>query len=194
MKKPTEKHFEFARYYIEGMTAKDAAIEAGFSAQTADKMAYKWIGLNRSESFYPALFDYVQDARNTATEETERKHQVTIDGLVSQLLILNSISVTDILAIDSDGMSIKDPEEWPEDAHKAIQEISPIKGGGFKLKLYSKLVIIEKLMRHLGAYERDNRQRISEPQSTVDYSKLTGPELRQLLELERKANGEEAIS
>lgn len=73
---PSAKHYEFAREIAKGSTITDAAIKAGFTEQTANKHAYKWLGKTREESMYPELWDLVQELKKEANDdaaETIRK-------------------------------------------------------------------------------------------------------------------------
>lgn len=56
---------------------------------------------------------------------------------------------------------------------------------GIELKLHGKDWTIEKIAKHIGFYEKDNKQKQS---NIKDYSKLSDQELKKLAELEQKAS------
>lgn len=68
MSKLTEKQKAFADYYIESLNAKDSAIKAGYSENTAGEMGYE--NLNK-----PHIKDYIDKRLNEA--KTNRIASIT---------------------------------------------------------------------------------------------------------------------
>ena len=54
--------------------------------------------------------------------------------------------------------TVKSLEESPPDLRRCIESIQSTKDG-IKIKLWSKTSALDMLMKHLGAYEKDNRQK-----------------------------------
>lgn len=70
-------------------------------------------------------------------------------------------------ALDENGEQITTPMPWvraiprdqlPREVTDAIAEVSLTDKGAFKIKMHDKGGSIDKLMRHLGLYEKDNKQ------------------------------------
>ncbi len=56
-------------------------------------------------------------------------------------------------------ISIIDSSRLPRSITGAIAEVSMTDKGTFKVKMHDKSAAIEKLMRHLGMFEKDNKQK-----------------------------------
>jgi phage terminase small subunit len=52
-----------------------------------------------------------------------------------------------------------DSATLPPHIRAAVSEVSLTDKGSFKIKLHDKIGAIEKLMRHLGMFEKDNKQK-----------------------------------
>lgn len=149
------------------MSATQAAIAAGFTEQTANARSYLWIGENREDSLYPELWDYVQELRAPAIEKAEKEAGITLDEVMKSLTEIFKTNLTDIMDIEGFGIvTVKPMAEWPEYAKTAVQEMSFQKGKGLRVKLYSKMEAIEKLLKIFGAYEKDNAQKVGQDLAT----------------------------
>ena len=103
-------------------------------------------------------------------EEVAERNQVNIGELVQELARVMRFNPKAL--VDETGSPIN-LSDLPDEVAKVIQEvkvdemfmISGAKRVTTKYKLYSKLDAIEKLAKHLGFYEKDNRQK--ENQQTV---------------------------
>lgn len=105
-------------------------------------------------------------------DETKKRNDVTIDEVVKTLASMLRFDIAELY--DENGI-LKNIHSIPKEARLMIQELNSEElytGGkdrdllGFskKVKTYSKTDAIEKLMRHLGGYDKDNEQR--KPQIT----------------------------
>jgi phage terminase small subunit len=96
--------------------------------------------------------------------ENYKRNKATIDELVNVLSGMVRFDIADLYDDDGNLMNIK---EMPLIARQMISELTSdeIKIGGEsvgqvkKVKTIAKLDAVEKLMKHLGGYEKDNSQK-----------------------------------
>lgn len=95
--------------------------------------------------------------------EVKKRNDVTIDEIVQNLAGMMRFDIADLY---NEKGQLKDIHDIPKEARLMIQQIDTeeIKTQGVfvgyakKVKAYSKIDAIEKLMKHLGGYEKDNSQ------------------------------------
>lgn len=143
----------FCEEYIVDLNGTQAAIRAGYSERTAKAIA--------SENLTkPDVRKYIKNLR----EEARERNRIKLDELIQTLAAIVRLDPIDLF---NDNGTVKNLSDIPESARKCItelklMEISSVDGpiGMMKtIKLTSKLEAIEKLMKHLGGYEKDNEQR-----------------------------------
>lgn len=138
----------FAHNLMKGMTIVDAAIEAGFSENTARKQAALWIGNNRSQSKKPLLYDYYESLKKKAESEAVATLQENLEFLTE---VLRS-DVKDFMEFDGYATYFKKFDDVG-DKTKLIHKLKLSKGKGHEFELYSKMDAVEKFMKHFGAYK-----------------------------------------
>lgn len=152
-----DKRKAFAREYIMDRSPKYAAIRAGYPARTADVQGQQL--LKHDEVIKEiARIDALTWKRNTAT----------IDELLSTLSDIARANVTDLFKEDGTMRSLKD---IPEHVKRAISSISvkehylggELAGVTHRIKMSGKQEAIDKMLKVLGAYERDNMQKNAQP-------------------------------
>ncbi len=158
-----EKRKRFCEEYIKDLNGKEAAIRAGYSERTAKQEAYKLLNIDE-------VSDYVAKLQS----KVAKRNEITIDELIQDLAEIKNINIVDLY--DNDG-SLLDLNSLPSEFTKCIQEITQIKSSWgkegenekatTKVKFYSRLEAIEKLAKHLGFYEKDNRQ--SKPEIKLEF-------------------------
>ena len=150
----TTKQKIFCQEYLKDFNATNAAKRAGYSEATAYSIGSE--NLSKPE---------IQKYLNRLKSDLSKRNNITIDDLIGELKSLAFFDIKDFY--DEDG-NLKPIPELSKEVAKAIasfevdvrfdkdgNEISRTK----KIKTVDKLQSIEKLMRYLGAYERDNKQR-----------------------------------
>lgn len=162
-KKPTDQHREFARHLAAGMTAKDAALAAGFAENTSKTTAHKWVGFKREDSLYPELWDLVHEIRKTAEKQADSV--ASLQELLEFLTGVVRANIDQTTRFDGFGSSVKSFEEMG-DAVKYVQEFEFKRGQGTKIKTISKMDAVEKLLKYHGAYAKDNEQ--SKPEVNIN--------------------------
>ena len=160
------KQEKFVQKYVEnGGNASEAAREAGYSPQTAPA-----IGTENLQK--PAIQAVLQVVRQSAAEQAGLRH---VDVLK---LAMNFATVDPIQLQDQDGNPLP-LQQVPPEVRRCIQgvDIVPVQVKvegrddedqprfvtryAYRYKLTSKDGALDKLMKHLGLYEKDNLQQAS---------------------------------
>jgi phage terminase small subunit len=146
------RHVEFARKYVISLDAEKSAAEVGYYGRSA----YRDLLSN------PKVELYIRKLQ----KQMRDRFVLTTDRVVQELCKIGFVNPQDLY--DSDGR-LKSPTELHPNVAGAIAEITE-EMVGFdtktekplikrKYKFHSKESALDKLARHLGLYERDNKQR-----------------------------------
>jgi len=154
------KQKAFCDEYLIDLNAKQAAIRAGYSPKTSE-----WIGPNLlKKSHVSAHIAEMMQQRSTRT-------QITADNVLRELAKLGFSNMEDFMVVGSDGFPRIDLSSLDRDKSAAISELTvdtyneAVGEGEFrevkkvKMKVADKKSALELLGRHLGIFERDNKQR-----------------------------------
>ncbi len=161
------KRKRFCEEYVKCLDGNKAAILAGYSKKTARNKASNLLTMPKVASYLKQLQDGIA-----------KRNEITIDELIRDLAEIKNLDVADLY--DIDGLPV-DISQLPASFTRCIQEVTET-NTATKIKVYSKLEAIEKLAKHLGFYEKDNKQSKAEMSIniTVD-SQETKDELTQLI-------------
>lgn len=164
----TDKQRAFAREYVIDFDATKAAKRAGYSPKTAGMQGYE---LLRSAA--------VQDEVRRLTAAKVARASIKADEVVEKLAQIVRSDITDVVSwgmvevLDDQGMPVKLPggeavmrphitvvnsDQLSKAVTAGIVEVSMTDKGTFKVKQHDKGAAIDKLMRHLGMFEKDNKQ------------------------------------
>ena len=148
----TKQHAFVHACLTNGFNATQAAIAAGYSAKTA----------NREGSRLLSNVD-IQKAISVFQSRLEEKTDLTVERLVKEFGHIAFSNVQDYL---EEGTLIADLTRMPPDKAVALAviEITRTEFMGTittrtKFKLHSKIAALESLGKHLGMFEKDNRQK-----------------------------------
>lgn len=149
MGKPTKKQQRFVEEYLVDLNATQAAIRAGYSVKTANRIA--------SENLVKVgIQEAIQEAMRARSERTK----VIADDVVRELARLAFADMGDYVSWGPAGVRLKDSSELPEGASIAVLEVSETTtkdGGTVKFKLHDKKGALDSLAKHLGMFiERKN--------------------------------------
>jgi phage terminase small subunit len=136
----TPKQERFVEEYLLDLNATQAAIRAGYSPRSADKIAYQLLEKTR-----------VQEAIVAAIQARSKRTQVTADRIVQELAWLAFYDPGLIAA-----HNIKRPEDiatLPEGLRRVILGWRRDRFGNLVLKLAPKTPSLELLGRHLGMFK-----------------------------------------
>ena len=164
----TDKQKRFCEEYLIDLNATQAAIRAGYSEKTA-----KEIGCENLSK--PNIAEYIQQLQQERSERT----QITSDKVLVEVARLAFSNIANFVKVKGQALKVVDPALLPEDDSAAIASISQT-ANGITIKMHDKTANLDKLMRHLGMFERDNDQRKEEREQPVDWSKLSDEALREI--------------
>lgn len=156
--KLTEKQKRFVDEYLIDLNATQAAIRAGYSEKTANRIAEQ----NLSK---PAIQEYLQGRMKDREKRTEIKQ----DEVLQELAKIGFSNIKDFLEFKTAkgvvgydketgeeiidwrvNLAVKDSAEIDG---SLIAEISISKDGTFKFKLHDKMSALDKIGRHLGMFK-----------------------------------------
>lgn len=153
--KLTDKQERFCQEYVIDLNATQAAIRAGYADKTA----------NREGSRLLSNVD-IQEKILTLKEEIAERNRITVDELVSTLAGMVRFDIAELYNEDGDLKLIHQIDKEQRAAISSLETDETMVDERMtvatrKVRTYSKLDAIEKLMKHLGGYEKDNEQKIS---------------------------------
>lgn len=136
----TEKQKRFVAEYLVDLNATQAAIRAGYSAKTADRIGPELLGKT-----------CVSEAIQKAVLDRQQRTEITQDMVIRELASIGFARATDFVHV-RDGRVIIDDTDDLTDAQKGA--IAGIKEGkfGIEVKLHDKVRALEKLGEHLGMF------------------------------------------
>lgn len=155
------KHEHFAHLVAKGANATDAYIQAGFSANGAKQSASR---LLTKADICARIAEIKANISAMATEKSGL-------SLANVLLELRALVHADPRQVFSENGDLLPVKEWPDEVAAMISSIeieALFDGQGKerkqigetkKVKFWDKNSAIEKAMKHLGAFERDNAQK-----------------------------------
>lgn len=160
MARINRKQQVFCDEYLVDLNATQAAIRAGYSKKTAE-----WIGPQLLvKTHVSARISELMEARSSRT-------QITADNVLRELAKLGFSNMEDFMVVGPDGFPRIDLSTLDRDKSAAISELTvdtyaeSVGEGEFrevkkvKMKVADKRSALELLGRHLGIFERDNKQR-----------------------------------
>ena len=144
----TPKQTQFVRQYLIDRNGKQAAIRAGYSARTAESLAST---LLRN----PKVRTLVRDLGKAQADRLD----ILAEEVLRQVYRMAFVDPRRLVDLDS-GHPIP-LHRLPYDIASAIQGVEVIQtlgGVTFRYRFADRNSAADKLMKHLGLYERDNRQ------------------------------------
>jgi Phage terminase, small subunit len=149
MPKLTAKQEKFIQEYLIDLNATQAAIRAGYSAKTAEVIAFE--NLRKP---------YLQAAIQEAMQERAKRTQVTQDMIVNELAKIAFSDLKSVVSWTKDGKIIVKPSDEVDGTIMSEISETEINYGDYikrtkKVKLHDKLRALELLGRHQGMF-KDN--------------------------------------
>lgn len=148
-----ENHIRFADKYFETLNAKESAIYAGFSEDTAKQLGYKL--LQR---------DDIQEYLNKLREEYQKKSGINKQRILDEY---SKIAFSDIRELYSGDNQLLDIRQIDDNTAGSVSSVEVdemtdrygnIIGYTKKVKLHNKLAALDSLGKVLGIFEKDNDQ------------------------------------
>lgn len=153
MKALTPKQSAFVREYLIDLNGTQAAIRAGYSPRTASEQAARLL----ADVNVKAAVQAAMDARAERTE-------ITADAVLQEVARIAFLDPRKLFTDDGKLIPVALLDRDTATAIGGMDVIEKYSQGGElmhtikKVKLESKLAALDKLMRHLGLYEKDNKQ------------------------------------
>ena len=117
----TDKHRLFAMHYALTGDAQNSAKKAGFTAATAKGKSYKWVGQSRAESFYPELFDLVEQVKEQQIKpKLEKQFDITADKVLNELA---RIGFSDVRKFYNERNALIDVKDLDDDCAAVVSSI-----------------------------------------------------------------------
>lgn len=182
----TAKQQRFCDEYLIDLNATQAAIRAGYKQKTATA-----IGCENLTK--PYIQEYIQ---------AKQKDLQSATGITQERILTEyaKIAFSDIRRLFDDNSLLVAIKDIPDDIAACLSsvEVDQLWGATMdgreqigdtkKVKMWDKMKALDSLGRHLGLFAKDNEQ--SKPEVHInDLSGLTDKEVKQLIELQRKASG-----
>jgi phage terminase small subunit len=154
-------------FVTNGGNATQAAITAGFSPKSAERQGLRLTSDVRVSTV-------IKERQKTALVAAQEETGLTVAGTLREL---HSLVHADLRgAFDKKTGALLPPHEWPDSVARAMASVKVVEmAGGLKIdgqdgvshvpmytkevKLWDKNAAIEKAMKHLGLFERDNSQK-----------------------------------
>lgn len=181
MKKLTDKQEQFCKEYLIDLNATQAAIRAGYSIKTAKDIACENLAKPNIQDFISVL-----------KEKRNKRVEITQDEILNELKNFAFSDITDTIELTSEQV-----KELPIEIRRLIISYKKVKKRygekgeweeeAVELKFIDKMKAFEMLNKHVGFYEKDNKQ--SKTEVNVDTKTYTNEELKQISDI-RKANEE----
>lgn len=148
------EHLTFARCLAEGMTQEQAYLQAYPGSATWKRTSRQEMGCVLAKN--PNVVAELERLRK-ATRDAWALEQVDVLRETARLAFAD---IRHVVGINEQGKAyVLMPHELPEDIAKAIASFEVDDLGRIKYKLADKNAALDKLMKHLGLYDKDNAQR-----------------------------------
>ena len=147
--KLTPKQLKFCNEYLIDLNATQAAIRAGYSEKTANR-----IGTENLSKL--VISNYISELQQKQQKRTE----ITADMVIKELAKIAFHNTQDFV---NGGNSILEIKHIDRSKVAAVSKVkTTIKDDGSvisEIAFYDKVEALEKLGRHLGVFEKDNKQK-----------------------------------
>lgn len=148
----TDKQKRFCEEYLIDLNATQAAIRAGYSKDTARSTGSE----NLSK---PDIVDYIASLQESRSERTK----ITADMVLQELAKIGFSDIKNYYSEDKEPIDITQLENKLTAAVAQIKVTETSGDWGTKVtkefKLHDKISALEKIARHIGFFEQDNKQR-----------------------------------
>jgi phage terminase small subunit len=141
MAKLTPKQAKFCEEFLVDLNATKAAIRAGYSAKTAEKIAHE----NQRK---PEIQARVEELRQLQQERT----QVTADRVVEKLWKIANFDIRSVCTFDGNEWQFKALEDWDESAFSTMTIVGTDNRGRPKVRSESRVTALDSLAKYLGMF------------------------------------------
>lgn len=168
MGKLTAKQRRFCEEYLIDLNATQAAIRAGYSAQTANRIASENLSKPDIQSRIEKLM--VERSQRTAINQ---------DKVIQELSKIAFSNISDYLKVEDNRVEVFDTDKIKQEMLAVIAEIKQT-DSKLSIKLHDKLKALELLGRHLGMFK--DKLEISGELHNNPFEGLTTEELKNIVQ------------
>jgi len=143
----TDKQKMFVLEYLVDLNATQAAIRAGYSERTANRIGPQLL-----------VKSCIQEALKKAMDERSKRVEITADMVLKEIAKLGFSNMKQFAKWGPNGVRLIHSDELTEDQAACVAEVSESTtefGGTVKFKLHDKKGALELLGKHLGMF-KDN--------------------------------------
>jgi phage terminase small subunit len=140
--KLTPKQEAFVREYMIDLNATQAAIRAGYSEKTANRIGAE----NLSKPV-------IQEAIRVQRTAQEVRTQISADRVLRELARVAFADATDLAFIEDGHVRLRDSSTLSEDQRAAVAYIKD-GAAGPEVRLYDKIKALELIGKHLGMFDK----------------------------------------
>lgn len=142
----TDKQRKFVSEYLVDLNATQAAIRAGYSAKTADRIGPELLGKT-----------CVREAVEAAQKRREKRTEITQDRVLNELARVAFGNSRAVMSWGPGGLVLRNSDELTEDEAALVSEVRETTtkdGGSMALKTHDKMKALELLGKHLGMFDK----------------------------------------
>lgn len=155
----TPKQRKFVAEYLVDLNATRAAIRAGYSAKTADRIGPELLGKT-----------CVREAVEAAQKRREKRTEITQDRVLNELARVAFGNSRAVMSWGPGGLVLRDSAELTEDEAALVSEVRETTtkdGGSMALKTHDKMKALELLGKHLGMFDKKQEDQSGDDDSGV---------------------------
>lgn len=137
----TDKQKLFCKEYLVDLNATQAAIRAGYSADSASVIGSETLGK-----------PYIQEEVQRLMEKRSKRTEITADRVLKELARIGFSDPRRVMKWNGETMIVEDSEQLSEDDAACVSEVCSTTtkdGGSIKLKMHDKIAALDKLGKHL---------------------------------------------
>ncbi|MCY9733141.1 terminase small subunit [Paenibacillus alvei] len=141
----TAKQKAFVQEYLIDLNATQAAIRAGYSVKSANRIANE----NMSKPD-------IQTAIHKAMDKRAQRTEITADRVLQELAKIGFANMADYAEWGPKGITLKGSTQLTADQAAAVSEVSETvteAGGSVRFKLHNKIAALERIGKHLGMFD-----------------------------------------
>lgn len=155
----TPKQRKFVAEYLVDLNATRAAIRAGYSAKTADRIGPELLGKT-----------CVREAVEAAQKRREKRTEITQDRVLNELARVAFGNSRAVMSWGPEGLVLRNSDELTEDEAALVSEVRETTtkdGGSMALKTHDKMKALELLGKHLGMFDKKQEDQSGDDDSGV---------------------------
>jgi len=172
----TDKQRIFVSEYLIDLNATQAAIRAGYSAKTANRIGPELLGKT-----------CIQKSIQAAKDERLQRNKITQDRVLQEYAKIGFVDIKDFLRFGTEKIVIETDDEGKpvcdyqqviemkpseEVDGTIIQEVSISPKGIFTFKLHDKIKALDALSKHVGLFADTHKRRIEDEKLKLDQAKF----------------------